>query len=363
MPEKDLFDEKTASEVDERFKSNAVRMFFDGVVYTDFLKIWEKTKTLDEWCSKWMEEASVHKKLAEEALSEGNTVTAGESFWRASLYYHYAQFLEWHKPIKQEAVKRKVEAYKRGAPLFAPPAERIEISAPALNNITLPGYLRIPLGKENPPIVLLIGGLESTKEEYYAFEKICLRRGLATFAFDGPGQCEVYYQMKSRPDFEKATSAVIDGLQNRKEFDIKRLGVLGRSLGGYLALRSAAFDKRIKACVANSSVDFEKTWDSHKPGMKDGWTYVSEKKNWDEAKEYFKSYTLKGVAHKITCPTYILQGEKDPICPPEWSEWVTKEIKGPVKLAFVKGAGHCAHEFSHIYWPQMADWLAETIGA
>lgn len=341
------------------------RFLLDGVEYVDFLKICAKIRTMKgksmgEWCSVWMDEALIHQRIAEKALAEGNKITAGEGFWRASIYNHYGQFLEWHNPIRHEAARRKVETYKRAAPLIVPPAERVEVQ---FESISLPAYMRLPIGKRKPPCVICIGGLESSKEEYYTFENMLLKRGLATFSFDGPGQCEVYYKMKARPDFDKATSAVVDYLQTREDIDADRLGAIGRSLGGYYLLRSVAFEKRIRAAVAWSSVDFESTWDRHTSGIKDGWAYISGKENWDEAKEYFMSFTLKGIADKITCPLYILQGKKDEINPTETAVWISKQVRGPVTLDIEEEGGHCVHNLGHIVRPRMTDWLAKTLGS
>ncbi|MFQ5998188.1 MAG: alpha/beta hydrolase family protein [Candidatus Bathyarchaeia archaeon] len=340
---------------------NIPRMLADGVDYVDLVKIWANITEPDDWCAKWMDEALVHEKIAEEAFAQGDTITAGEAFWKASLYNHYGQFMEWdNRSRKSDAIQRKVQAYNRGAPLFKPPAERIEIP---FESASLPGFLRVPTDKSNPPCVLLIGGLESTKEEYYAFENLCQRRGLATFAFDGPGQGEAYYKLKARPDFEKATSVVLDYLQNRKEINSDKFGVIGRSLGGYYAPRSAAFDKRIKACVAWAVIYDFRTWDKMSAELKNGWTYISDKKNWEEAQQFFKSFTLKGVAERISCPLYILQGKLDDICPAEQAEWLAKEAKGSTKLVIEENGTHCAHNMSHIVRPRMADWLAKTLNA
>ena len=49
------------------------------------------------------------------------------------------------------------------------------------------GNLRRPAGADRPPLVLLIAGLDSTKEEFFAAENVFLARGMATFSLDGPG--------------------------------------------------------------------------------------------------------------------------------------------------------------------------------
>ena len=106
---------------------------------------------------------------------------------------------------------------------------------------------------KKPPVVVIISGLESTKEEARTMEDGLLRRGLATFTFDGPGQGESWFQGGLIVEFERATSAVIDYLERLPQVDAKRLGVFGPSMGGYLAPRSAACDQRIKACASRAA--------------------------------------------------------------------------------------------------------------
>ena len=341
---------------------NLPRMLGDGVDYVDLMNTVAGLTNFGDWVSRWMDSALVHEKIAMDAEAKGLRISAGEFFWKASLYNHYAQFMEWHNQLKKDdAISRKVRNYNKGAPLFSPPSERIEIP---FEGAVLPGFLRIPVGSKKPPLVLLIGGLESTKEEFYTFENLCQRRGLATFAFDGPGQGEVYYKLRARPDFEKATSAVIDYLQSRSDqVDLSRIGIIGRSLGGYYSPRSAAHDERIKACVAWAVIYDFSSWNKMSPGLKDGWTYISGSRGWDEAREYFRSFTLRGSTDKIKCPIYILQGELDDICPPEQARWLADEVKGPVKLDIVAGGTHCVHNLGHIYRPRMADWLTITLSA
>ena len=94
--------------------------------------------------------------------------------------------------LKAEAQKRKVATYLRAAPHLDPPAERVEIPYPVSPGRILPGILRIPeeAKKEEggAPCVVLVAGLDSTKEEFHTLEEVLHKRGMATFAFDGPAQ-------------------------------------------------------------------------------------------------------------------------------------------------------------------------------
>ena len=59
--------------------------------------------------------------------------------------------------------------------------------------------------------------------------------------------------MKFISDYEKAVTAIIDWFNENDRYDINlaRIGTVGFSLGGYLAPRAAAFDKRICCAVGN----------------------------------------------------------------------------------------------------------------
>jgi 2,6-dihydroxypseudooxynicotine hydrolase len=59
----------------------------------------------------------------------------------------------------------------------------------------MPGYRRLPAGSQRPPCVILLGGLDTTKEDYQVVNDLCVERGLATLAFDGPGQGETLFRM------------------------------------------------------------------------------------------------------------------------------------------------------------------------
>ena len=80
--------------------------------------------------------------------------------------------------------------------------------------------------------IFVLGGSESTRKGIYLFENRRLARGLATCAFDDPGQSEMYFQAKMRPDFHRVASAVVDSLERRPHIDTNRISVLGLSLGG-----------------------------------------------------------------------------------------------------------------------------------
>src|SRR6185295_3358269 len=87
------------------------------------------------------------------------------------------------------------------------------------------GILRKPVGIAKPPVLVMVVGLDSAKEETDAYEQPFLARGIATLVFDGPGQGEGEYDFAIRGDYEVAVKAVVDYVMTRHDVDTARIGL------------------------------------------------------------------------------------------------------------------------------------------
>ena len=138
-------------------------------------------------------------------------------------------------------------------------------------------------------------GLDSAKEEMNAYEASFLERGLATLAFDGPGQGEGEYDFTIRHDYEAPVGAVIDWLETRGDIDTKALAIWGVSLGGYYAARAAALEPRIKAAVTLSGpFDWGAVWDRLPPITRKAFEVRAGCANEDEARSRAADLSLEG---------------------------------------------------------------------
>ena len=223
------------------------RFLADGVHYRDWADIRAAMPSWEEWPQTWAKWAADTEERADAELAKGSTLTAAADYARAALYYHTGQYLLFDDlELKKRIHDSKIAAFSKGLEHFATPIERVEIP---FKNITMPGYFRVPAGVDNPPCVVLLGGLDTTKEDYLVVSDMLIARGIATIGFDGPGQGETFFKMALEQDFEKSVSAVIDYVEKRPEIDKNRIGLVGRSLGGYWGPKTAATDDRVKALV------------------------------------------------------------------------------------------------------------------
>jgi len=340
----------------------AGRFVINGVPLSDFKEVTGGLERWDDWCRAWSARAAEHEEAGRQALAEGRTMSAGEHLQRAAVLYHFAKFL-FVKDMAQlkQAHMKAVECHTLALPHLDPPGERVEI---AYEGKALYGVLRKPRGIDRPPVMIMCAGLDSAKEEMGTNEAPFLRRGIATLAFDGPGQGEGEYDFVIRGDYEVAVTAVVDFVETRPDLDAGRIGLWGVSLGGYYAPRAAAFEKRIKACIGLSGpYNRHDGWANSTPLTKAAFMQRSGSTTMEEAEEASRQLSMEGVAAKITCPLFLVTGDDDSIVPPDSTARIAKEASGPTQFLVVPRGGHNANNRRHCYDTLTADWMAEQLGA
>jgi dipeptidyl aminopeptidase/acylaminoacyl peptidase len=202
----------------------------------------------EDWLDAWTATAEAHAELARVALERGHRQSAGEAFARAAVTYHFSKFVWVLDPERNRRnTEAAVSAMYAAHAILDPGAERIE--AP-LDDAVVAANQRRPPGVDPAPLVLLIPGLDSAKEEFFLWESVFLKRGMATLSLDGPGQGETGFHLDIRPDYEVAVAAVLDAVAGRGDLDGDRIGAVGVSLGGYYVVRAAALEPRIRALAA-----------------------------------------------------------------------------------------------------------------
>jgi 2,6-dihydroxypseudooxynicotine hydrolase len=339
----------------------APRFVANGVPLTDFQEVTAGLERWDDWCAAWCGRAAVHEELGHSALAEGYRLTAAEHLTRAGVCYHFAKFVfvADHEQMRRAHAKA-VACRNLALPLLDPPGERVAIP---YEGSQLYGNLRRPAACARAAVVVMCMGLDSAKEEMEAYERSFLDRGMATLAFDGPGQGEGEYEFAIRGDYEVAVKAVIDWIASRADLDASRIGLWGVSLGGYYAPRAAAFERRIKACIGLSGpYDLAGAWGLLPELTRETFRVRAKRATEQEAREYASTLSLEGIAGKITCPLYIVAGKLDRIVPWQDAERLAREAGGTVALLLLDDGNHVANNRGYRYRLQTADWMGQQLG-
>lgn len=348
-----------ASFADEVFRYWIPRLLADGVDPNDIEPVRAKATDWQSWPGAWEAQGRAHLELAKERLAAGHKITAGEAYVRACLCFHFGQIVAYHEPAgKARLQAHKEQAFRDAAPLLTPPAQRVEIG---WDGIALPGYLRKPAGGGPAPAVVLVPGLDATKEDFHTIVEMCLKRGVATLAYDGPGQGETWKTRKLAEGFERSIVAVVQWLATRPDIDGDRIAVLGRSLGGYYVPRAAALEPRIAGCVVfGGTFDFDH-WDDMPASVRRGFQSATGTDSEAAARKAIGRASLEDVIERVRCPTLVVHGKLDAILPWRQAVRIAEAIPGAELLMDEDGV-HCCHNHAFRYRTAIADWLATTLG-
>jgi len=351
--------------VDERLTAAishwAPRFTMNGVTAGDFERITSGLERWSDWCSAWSAVAAEHEQLGRDALATGRDRSAGAHLSQAAVYYHFAKFL-FVDDLDQmrTAHMAAVRCLDDALPYLDPPGQRIEIP---FEGSHLVGILRRPGGAGPHPVILMIPGLDSTKEELRSTEELFLERGVATFSVDGPGQGEAEYDLAIRGDWEVPGAAIIDRLVAEPGLDAGRIGVWGVSLGGYYSPRVASGDDRVKACVALAGpYTFADGWDSRPVLTQEAFRVRSKSPDMASARAVAAGLSMEGRAELIRCPLLAVTGKRDRLIPWEHSARLVKEASGPAELLLLEEGNHGCANLAPFHRYLTADWVAEQLG-
>jgi 2,6-dihydroxypseudooxynicotine hydrolase len=337
----------------------APRFIQNGVDYNDFVATTARIDRWDDWLAEWSATADQAAGLAAEAQARGHRLTAGRQWLRAAVTRHFGKFVwlvdpELHADATLTAVQELLMAHR----LLETGAERIE--AP-LSGSQVVANLRRPAGAARPALVVLVPGLDSTKEEFFQLEQTFLERGMATASLDGAGQGEVGLRLPIRHDYEACIAALLDKLASRDDLDLARVGVFGVSLGGYYAPRAAAFEPRIRAVIGLSGpFDWGALWDQLPRLTKLAFTAKSGATNEADARERAAALDLSGVCERITVPALFATGTLDRVVPSAQTEAIARNTPGASFVLF-EGGNHTCANVSALARPTLADWMRDRL--
>ena len=337
---------------------------------------------------------------AERSLRDGHTVSARDGFLRASNYYRNSYIFLFGEP-PDDRLRRAFElhrqSFKEAAVLMDLKLDEVRIP---YAQTSLRAYFLRAAGPEVPRSTLILnGGYDSTAEECYFWNAVAaLRRGYHCLIFDGPGQGSALIEdgLKFRPDWEAVVRPVVDWLESQPVVDRRRIGIIGLSFGGYLALRAASGEPRIAACVADPGQfslleifqaripgfmgknlpDFPGVWGAllrkmmynriKKPTA--GWAlrrglYVHGAANIEEYLRLAVEYSLAGRAERIRCPTLVSYAEDDDIAASARKIYDALTCEKEF-LSFHRneGAGeHCEAGARLLFHQRAFDWLDQRL--
>ena len=196
--------------------------------YDDLLTVGERIRKFDDWNPVMIEQA-------ESKLNSGEYIEAA-FFYRAAEFYTL-----YGREDKELLYDKFINLFYSHMPLEGVLVEKIPYKESFLHALKIANKTDDKKGT-----ILIHIGFDSFIEEFFSVAWYFTINGYEVIAFDGPGQGKTVKKFNIPFDYEweKPVKSILD------YYKIKEAALLGISLGGYLCLRAAAFEPRIKWVIS-----------------------------------------------------------------------------------------------------------------
>lgn len=244
--------------MDDQMRHQVAMMYYGMSDLGECLEVARQIAPGDEhsWIDAWTAMAKGIQERAETAERAKKMVTAETAYLRASTYWRASlmHFGYHDDPRVREHSIASYQCYDRYLELSGYPGERLEI--PYQDSFLHAYFYRSPVAEPKAPVLIFCQGRDAWPEDTRWVYDGAMRRGIHCLGYHGPGQglSIRLNDLPFRPDWENVATPVVDFALGIDGIDQDRIGLMGLSFGGYLAPRAAAFDPRIKICVANPGV-------------------------------------------------------------------------------------------------------------
>ena len=341
----------------------------------DFRTVGMRVKKFSDMHREFAAAAARREAKAAAFEKDGRLVSARESYFIAALLWSAARWPIFETNEKSLAYnERMVACYDKFAKYASRPVERVEV--PFGKGKMLPGYLHLPHAPgpgEKFPCAIGIDGMDGSKEIMCSmYGDKFIERGMAHFAYDGPGQGECTYSgiYVTATNHIDAAKAVYERLIQHPHIDKDRLVIWGVSFGSYFGLQAAA---ALGSKIAGAAVSFvcheagmNALMDMASPSFKMRFMYMAGFEDEVKFDRFRQGFTLMPAASKIQCPVLIQAGEDDELSPIECSDELVAKISTPKKYVTYEGERHAiggssAAQLGENWFTMLADWCRDRI--
>ncbi len=273
----------------------------------------------DEWAAGWSAIGQRYEARAKSEEAAKNNDAARDDYFWAFRYYTVARWPVPNSSGKQKAYQNALAAFRNYGRFLDPPIEMIHVP---FEGKEIPGYIRLPKGVSPAPLVFMINGTDSRKEDEVQGHDALFRSGIGVVAVDMPGTGES--PVKADVGSERIFSRVLDYLATRPDVDSKRIVAWGVSYGGHWSANLAYVERaRLRGAVVQGGPVhdyYTPEWQKKSLGTPEylfdlfaARAAIYGVESLDDFYAYGPRLSLKnqGFLGKPSAPMLVLNGEKD----------------------------------------------------
>jgi pimeloyl-ACP methyl ester carboxylesterase len=310
----------------------------------------------DEWAAAWSAIGDRYNLKAQREEAADMKDSARDDYFWAFKYYTAARWPVPNSSGKQKAYMNALAAFRNYGKFLDPPIENLRIP---FEGKVIAGYIRLPKDVKPAPLVFMINGTDSRKEDEVQGRDSLFRSGIGVVAVDMPGTGES--PVKADVGAERMFSRVLDYLATRPDVDSKRIVAWGVSYGGHWAASLAYIEKaRLRGAVVQGGPVhdyYTAEWQKKSLGTPEylfdlfaARAAIYGVESLDEFYAYGPRLSLKtqGFLGQPSAPMLVLNGEKDSQVPIS-DLYALMQSGGSAKWSWVNPDG--GHTGRSAEWP------------
>jgi pimeloyl-ACP methyl ester carboxylesterase len=321
----------------------------------------QSIRSTDQWSEAWVETAQRFLGDYRRQVSSKQLLEAAQSRRLAALAYHSAQIFGFGDERTIRTCRAAAASlFAQAQPYVFPNAQRLIIPWRAHE---LPAYLQMPAGvRDRVGLVVLLNGASTSKEESFGWADSFMRSGLAVLTIDAPGWGEASSVPNPDHDENDLLDGVFDVLRSWRSIDLSQVSAVGVSLGGNLAVRCAAYDRRIMSVVAVTPPFDPARWVSHASPLlvrQLGDLATTSEDYWSAVDRL----SVHDVVPLVNAPILVFGAARDVVVPPAEAQLLAARAGEVGTLVWYPQSGHCLYDVISSWTNEAATWISSVAAA